>query len=46
MAKCKDCGKKDLPYWVVRCFDCQTKNTLKRKYKRRHEFRKKKGNIK
>jgi len=39
MKYCKDCGKKDLPWWEVRCVSCKTKNTIKRKYKRRHEHR-------
>ncbi len=39
MSTCKDCGKKHLPYWEVRCSDCKVKNTIKRKYKRRHEHR-------
>ena len=41
MTKCKDCGVDIVsgkPF-AVRCKRCRGKNTVKRKYKRRHEFR-------
>ena len=42
MRKCKDCSVELFagPF-IVRCRACSKKNTEKRKYKRRHEHRKK-----
>jgi hypothetical protein len=41
MKKCKDCGEEiDTFGYDVRCPKCKKKNTLKRKYQRRHEYRK------
>ena len=41
--KCKDCGIEISKTDGVRCPKCKRKNTEKRKYKRRHEHRKKIG---
>jgi len=41
LRKCKDCGIEIENRFDVRCSKCKKKNTVKRKYKRRHEHRKK-----
>jgi len=47
MRKCKDCGVELYgSIFIVRCRYCSAEKTKKRKYQRRHEHRKKIGNVK